>query len=328
MDVGTRALAGAEVDGEASVHISVLLTEVIAALSPRPGGRYLDATFGGGGHTRAILAAIAPGGRVLALDADPAAIERARSLQRAYGASLRTVVANFATLESHVTRAGMAPLDGALFDLGLSSDELASAERGFSFRTPGPLDMRFGPGADRTAADLVNDSSEEELANILYEFGEERHGRRIARAIVTARATTRFETTTQLARVVSEALPSSRADAQRIHPATRTFQALRIAVNRELDVLREALGAVVGLLTPGGRLAVIAFHSLEDRIVKQFIQLEARGCICPPRVPVCACGHVPRLRTIAKKPIRPSAEEIEHNPRARSAVLRVAERLP
>lgn len=327
-DEATNARAGADADDEASVHIPVLLNEVIAALSPRPGGRYLDATFGGGGHTRAILAASGPDGRVLALDADPAAIERAGPLQRAYGARLVAVVANFVTLESQVRSAGLLPLHGALFDLGLSSDELSSAERGFSFRTPGPLDMRFGPSAERTAADLLNDSSEEELATILFQFGEERHGRRIARAIVRARATAPFETTTQLARVVTEALPTSRADAHRIHPATRTFQALRIAVNRELDVLREALGAVIELLAPGARLAVISFHSLEDRIVKQFMQLEARGCVCPPRAPVCVCGHLARLRVITKKPIRPGAEEIELNPRARSAVLRVAERLP
>lgn len=326
MDEATAAQVNS--DDEVSVHAPVLLDEVIAALSPRPGGRYLDATFGGGGHARAILEASAPDGRVLALDADPAAIERARTLQQVHGTRLVTVMANFATLRAEVTRAGMAPLDGALFDLGLSSDQLASAGRGFSFLRPGPLDMRFGPGAGRTAADLLNDSTEEELANILFQFGEERHGRRIARAIARARATARFETTTQLVRVVTDALPFSHADARRLHPATRTFQALRIAVNRELDVLREALGTVVDLLAPGGRLAVIAFQSLEDRIVKQFLQLEARGCICPPRVPVCACGHLPRLRTITKKPAKPSAEEVKRNPRARSAVLRVGERLP
>lgn len=311
-----------------STHVTVLAGEAVAALLPRPGGRYLDGTFGGGGHTQALLEASAPDGRVLALDADPTAFVRGARLVERFPGRLLAAVANFQDLHAEVTRAGLAPLHGALFDLGLSSNQLNDPARGFSFRDAGPLDMRFGPGAPRTAAELVNESTEGELADILFHLGEERHARRIARAIARARAVSPLTSTTQLAQVVTAALPTSRADARRIHPATRTFQALRIAVNRELDVLRAALGSVLDLLAPGGRLAVISFHSLEDRIVKQFFQLEARGCICPPRIPRCVCGHAPRLRVVTKRPIRPSEREVNKNPRARSAVLRVAERLP
>lgn len=312
---------------EASVHAPVMVQEVLAALQPRADGVYLDCTFGGGGHTRAILDASAPDGRVLALDADPAAISRAAPLKQTYGPRLTTALANFAGLRGVVEGEGGTRVDGALFDLGLSSDQLADPTRGFSFRESGPLDMRFGPGATRTAAEVVNETPVEELASLLFRFGDERHGRRIAEAIARARAVAPLVTTDQLARIVAGALPHSRADAHRVHPATRTFQALRIAVNRELEVLREALAAVLELLAPGARLAVISFHSLEDRIVKQFVQVESRGCVCPPRVPVCTCGHHPRLRALTKKPLRPRAEEVARNPRSRSAVLRVAERL-
>jgi 16S rRNA (cytosine1402-N4)-methyltransferase len=309
-------------------HLPVLLREAVDALSPRPGGRYLDGTFGGGGHARALLAASAPDGRVLALDADPAAIERGRVLQSEVGDRLVLREGNFARLAAFAHEAGFAPLDGILLDLGLSSYQLDDPARGFSFAGDGPLDMRFGPGATETVADLVNGRDEAELADLLFRYGDERWARRIARAIVRERARAPIQTTGALAAIVAGAVASTGASRERTHPATRTFQALRIAVNRELAVLPEALAGALEVLAPGGRLAVIAFHSLEDRIVKEFTRREATACICPPRVPVCICDHKASLRLIGRKGIRPGEAEIVANPRSRSATLRVAERLP
>lgn len=308
-------------------HIPVLLEEAVAALSPRPGGRYLDATFGGGGHTQALLAATAPDGWILALDADPEAVRRAERLSRRPGIDDRLVPAhaNFAGLANVARRHGMAPVDGVLMDLGLSSFQVDAAERGFAFRFDGPLDMRFDPTTGRPAADLVNRLPERELANLLFAYGEEHRSRRIARAIVRERDEAPIGTTRRLAEVVSAAVGGRRgAD---IHPATKTFQALRIATNRELEALEQGLSGAVDVLAPGGRLAVIAFHSLEDRIVKSFIQRESATCICPPEQPVCTCDHRPRLRKIGGRPIRPAPAEVTANPRGRSAVLRIAERL-
>jgi 16S rRNA (cytosine1402-N4)-methyltransferase len=307
-----------------SGHVAVLLREAVTALAPRPGGRYLDGTFGGGGHARALLEASAPDGRVLALDADPAAIARGEALREEYGDRLTLREGNFAALATTAREAGFAPLDGVLLDLGLSSDQLADPARGFSFLADGPLDMRFGPGAATTAAEIVNAADESELVDLLFRYGEERHARRIARAIVQARRDAPIATTGALAALVARAAP---ARGEQIHPATRTFQALRIAVNGELAALEEALRGAVEVLAPGGRLAVIAFHSLEDRIVKEFMRREATDCICPPRLPVCVCGHRASLRLVARKGIRPGAAEVAANPRSRSATLRVAEKI-
>jgi len=305
---------------ETASHIPVLLDEVLTGLNPQPGQRFIDGTVGAGGHTEAILKATAPDGQVLAMDADPAALDIARQRLAPYGDRVRLVHANFAQLATLAHDHHFVPVHGVLLDLGLSSIQLSAGERGFSFQSEGPLDMRYDPGGPTTAADLVNNLSQEELADLLYRFGEERRSRAIARAIVAARP---LHTTRQLAEVVARAVGGRRG--ARIHPATRTFQALRIAVNDELEALSRALPAAVTLLAPAGRLAVISFHSLEDRIVKDFFRRESRDCICPPEQPTCTCGHRATLRIITQKPIRASAREIAANPRARSAKLRVAE---
>jgi 16S rRNA (cytosine1402-N4)-methyltransferase len=312
-------------------HRPVLLDEAVAWLAPRPGGRYLDGTFGGGGHSRAILAASAPDGRVLALDADLAAVARGLALATEPGLDgrLRVVHSNFAELGDVAGREGMLPLDGVLLDLGLSSFQLDAAERGFAFRFDGPLDMRFDPTRGVPAAELVNDLPVDALADLIWRYGEEPRSRRIAAAIVRARVKAPIATTARLAALVSDALGGRRrvSSGRDTHPATRTFQALRIAVNDELAALESALAAAVDALVPGGCLVVIAFHSLEDRIVKRFIAREAATCVCPPGLPVCVCGHRPRLRKLTGA-VKPGPAEVAANPRARSAVLRAAERLP
>lgn len=319
--------------GTAGGHTTVLLREAVEGLAPRPGGRYVDGTFGGGGHTRALLEASVPDGRVLALDADPAAIARGATLQEEWGDRLILRQGNFADLAAHVRESGLLAseegggLGGVLLDLGLSSYQVADPARGFSFQGDGPLDMRFGPGAGPPAAEIVNNREEAELADLIFRYGEERHSRRIARAIVEERARAPILTTAALAALVARAVPREGGERGRIHPATRTFQALRIAVNGELTALERALAGTVEVLAAGGRLAVIAFHSLEDRIVKEFVRREATGCICPPGLPVCVCDHRATLRPVNRKPIRPGAPEIATNPRSRSAVLRVAEKL-
>ena len=304
----------------ASEHVPVLTDEVVAGLQVRPGGRYLDATLGAGGHTASILHASAPDGLVLGLDADPAAIAFAGQVLRPFGDRVIMQVANFRNLATVIADVGFEFFDGVLMDLGFSSRQLADARRGFSFMHDGPLDMRMDPGQEQTAADLVNQVPEAELADLLWKYGEERHSRRIAGAIVRARP---ISSTGQLAELVARA----RGQREKIHPATRTFQALRIAVNSELENLSEALPQARNVLCPGGRLAVIAFHSLEDRVVKRFCQQEARDCICPPEIPICVCQHRATLRVVNRKPIRPSDKEVTANPRSRSARLRIAERL-
>lgn len=302
-----------------SEHEPVLLEEVLAALAPRPGRRYIDGTVGSGGHARAVLDRSAPDGRLLGIDLDPFAVAQARRALTEYGDRLVLLQGNFAWIGEIARQHNFAPVDGILLDLGLSSLQLEAPERGFSFQADGPLDMRFDPRHGPSAADLVNGLPESELADIIYRYGEERRARRIARAIVEARP---LRTTGELAHLVSRVVKRSRG----IHPATRTFQALRIAVNRELENLERALPAAVDLLAAGGILAVISFHSLEDRIVKRFFVEQAAGCVCPPELPVCTCGRVPRLRILTRKPIRPNAAEVERNPRSRSARLRVARR--
>jgi 16S rRNA (cytosine1402-N4)-methyltransferase len=304
----------------ASEHIPVLYDQVLAGLQVRPGGTYVDATVGGGGHATGILDASAPDGRLLGLDADPEAAAFAREALRPFGERAIVHHANFRDLENVAVSLGFAQVDGLLMDLGFSSRQMANPQRGFSFSQDGPLDMRMDPSHGPSAADLVNSLPEAELADLLWRYGEERHSRRIARAIVAARP---LATTGQLASLVARLI----GHREKIHPATRTFQALRIAVNDELDALAQALPQARDLLRPRGRLAVISFHSLEDRLAKQFYQRETRDCICPPETPVCVCGHRATLRIITRKPLRPDEAEIARNPRSRSAKLRIAERL-
>jgi len=305
-----------------------MLEEVIAALAPGPGRRYLDSTFGGGGHTRALIEASAPDGVVIALDTDAAAIERATALRvrEGFGERLLPIRANFSNLAEIIRQRNLAPVDGILLDLGLSSFQLDEPERGFAFRFEGPLDMRFDPERGQPASVLVNTLAENELADLIWKFGEEQGSRRVAHAIVRERKRTPIETTTQLANVVAQALGGRRG--RDTHPATRTFQALRIATNDEISALEQALVGATDVLAPAGRLAVISFHSLEDRLVKEFIAWESADCVCPPGTPICVCGHQPRLRKVTKRAVRAGSAEVEANPRARSAILRVAERLP
>ena len=304
----------------APIHTPVLLEETMQALAVQPGGRYVDCTVGTGGHSATTLETSAPGGQLLGSEADPQALEIARTRLEQYSSSFVLVNDNFVNLESICRKYNFLPVHGILFDLGLSSLQL-EAGRGFSFQHDAPLDMRFSPGQETTAADIVNTYSEAELAEIIWAYGEERASRQIARRIVKERP---VETTTQLARVVEQAVGGRHG---KIHPATKTFQALRIAVNQELQHLESALKQAVNLLGYEGRLVVISYHSLEDRIVKHLMQQEAKGCICPPHVPVCTCGHQPRLRMLNKNVIVPSEEEIRRNPRSRSARLRAAERV-
>lgn len=298
-------------------HIPVLLDTVLDALQPQPGGVYVDGTLGAGGHSAALLEASAPDGRVLAFDRDPVALEIARKRLVGYGERFEGVHASYTQMEHHVD----AGVDGILLDLGYSSLQIDDPARGFSFQHEGPLDMRFDTEQTLNAAEIVNTWREAEIADVIYRYGEERHSRRIARAIVAARP---IETTQELAELVKHSVPRSR---EKIHPATRTFQGLRIAINDELGELERVLSQAVRLLRPGGRLAVISFHSLEDRIVKHFLREQARDCICLPEQPMCTCEHEPVLRVITKKPLIATEAEIAANPRARSAKLRVGEKL-
>jgi len=303
-------------------HIPVLLEEALQTLAPRSGGRYIDATLGGGGHAEAILEASAPEGRLLGLDADPRAIARVQQRLARFGPRAILAQANFRNIAAVARAQHFQPVDGILFDLGVSSYQFDEAGQGFSFSQEGPLDMRMDPEVGPSAADLVNTLEADDLADILYRYGEERRSRRIARAIVANRP---IATTTQLAEVVLKAI--GRRPGARLHPATRTFQALRIAVNDELGALEAALPQALDLLKPGGVLAVISFHSLEDRIVKHYFRQESRDCICPPHTPVCTCGHKARIKEIHRKGLTPSPDEIVRNQRSRSARLRAARKL-
>ena len=309
-------------------HVPVLVEEVMSMLAPAPGSLHIDATLGGGGHTERILEATDPDGRLLGLDADGAAIARVgRRLGPRFGDRLVLRQANFRELAEVAPGAGFPSVDGLLFDLGLSSFQLADAERGFGFRTGGPLDMRFDTSRGVPAAELLATLDGAELTALFRRFGEEPQAPRIARAIVAARRTAPISTAEDLAALVERIAPGNPRVRRRIHPATRVFQALRIAVNAELDALQDGLAAAVDLLRPGGRLVVLSYHSLEDRIVKRFIAAERRGCTCPPELPVCVCGRNPRLRLVTRPSLTPSPNEIAANPRARSARLRAAERL-
>jgi 16S rRNA (cytosine1402-N4)-methyltransferase len=305
-------------------HEPVLLVEVLDALQPAPGGRFVDGTVGGGGHAEGLLEGSRPGGRLLGLDVDPRALDVARSRLRRFGARAVLVRANFAHCDDLAREHGFLECDGALLDLGLSSIQLADVERGFSFRAEGPLDMRQDPDLAVTAGDLVNRWSARELGRIFAEYGEEPEAARVAGAIARRRVTRPFTTAAELARFVAGV---KRTRPRGIEPATRVFQALRIAVNGELENLETGLHAALSILRPGGRLAVVSFHSLEDRVVKTFLTRESRDCICPPHLPTCVCGHRAGLRVVTRRPVRPDVAEVARNPRARSARLRVAERL-
>jgi len=309
-------------------HTPVLYDETLVALNIVPGGWYVDGTIGAAGHAQGILTASAPGGHLLGLDVDAEALEVSR--QRLAPFTNRVVLerSSFAQIREVATALGFDRVDGVLLDLGISSLQLADPRRGFTFQNEGPLDMRLDTRAPRTAAHWVNDLAESDLADVIWRYGEEPAARFIARAIVAARP---LQTTTELAEVVSEAVTHSKARDRRHregmhHPATRTFQALRIAVNAELDSLEQGLRGSLAILKSGGRLAVITFHSLEDRVVKQFLVREARDCICPPEALVCVCGHSAQVVLANRKPILPSAREVSRNPRSRSAKLRIAAR--
>ncbi|CAN5639169.1 16S rRNA (cytosine(1402)-N(4))-methyltransferase RsmH [soil metagenome] len=298
--------------------------EAIAGLDLKPGVTVVDGTFGGGGHSRLIAERIQPGGTLIAIDRDIDADARFEALAGRYRALGAFFQGSYSDMTGFATSLNLERVDGILLDLGFSSLQMDDPARGFSFQLDGPLDMRFDRDGSRSASSLVNEAEESDLADIFYQYGEERQSRRIARAIVRVRQNTPIETTHQLANIVEKSLGGRRG--ARVHPATRVFQALRIAVNTELDELALGLRAGVELLGPGGRFVVISFHSLEDRIVKRFFAAEARGCVCPPQVPICVCGREPRLRLIGRA-VKPSPSEVAANPRSRSAVLRVAERL-
>ena len=304
-----------------SPHQPVLYKEIIHALQPQAGGRYVDGTLGAGGHARGILEMSAPDGQLLGLDLDPQALAIARKILAPYEHRIHLAQASYTTLAEQLRQLGWQEVDGIVLDLGASSMQFDTPERGFSFTQDAPLDMRFGPHTPRTAAEIVNSYSERELADLIYEYGEERDSRKIARAIVKARP---LHTTRQLVAAI-EAVSPRRGD--RVHPATRTFQALRIAVNEELTSIKEVLPQAAIALKSGGRLAVISFHSLEDRIVKDFFREQSRDLINPPYERIYEDERKATLKEVNRKPITPSEEETKNNPRARSAKLRIAEKL-
>lgn len=305
----------------ATGHTPVLYQNVLNALNLHAGGHYIDGTVGAGGHAAGILECSSPDGRLLGLDRDPNALKLAGLRLEPFSDRVSLRHASYTAMDNEALALGWDRVDAILLDLGLSSMQLEDPKRGFSFRFDGPLDMRFDPEVDFMADELVNHMPQDELADVIKRYGEEPRARAIAEVIVQARP---LKTTLELADVIASKTARNRKG---IHPATRTFQALRIAVNDELNALRAGLETAVGLLSPGGRLAVISFHSLEDRIVKRFFRKESQDCICPPEQLICCCEHAASLRILTKRPIRPESDEISLNPRARSARLRVAERL-
>jgi 16S rRNA (cytosine1402-N4)-methyltransferase len=308
------------------IHETVLLQETVKALHIKPEGVYVDCTLGGAGHSRAIAERLGPEGTLIGLDQDRTALDHAAERLAGARCRIHLVKSNFRRVGEVVRELGYTQVDGILFDLGVSSPQLDIGERGFSYHRDAPLDMRMDREQHLTAFQVVNEWPEEEIARILHEYGEEKFARRIAREIVHKRRTKAIGTTLELAEIIKEAIP---APARRTgpHPARRSFQAIRIAVNDELNAFRDALDQIPDLLASTGRVAVITFHSLEDRICKQFFQEHAKGCICPPHFPVCTCNRQPRFRIVTRKPILPSDKETERNQRARSAKLRVAEKL-
>ena len=312
---------GEAVVDKAFSHEPALLHETVRLLAVRSGGVYIDATVGEGGHASAVLQAAMPGGRLLGIDKDPEVIQRATARLRPYDGGFHLVQGSYAQLRDISFALGYESADGILLDLGFSSFHIERSDRGFSFAKDEPLDMRFDPQGELTASHIVNEYPQDDLANILHRFGEERRSRAIARAIVASRP---IEGTSHLSRIISK---GARVSPGKIHPATRTFQALRIAVNSELEALESGLEQAVKCLRPGGRLAVISYHSLEDRLVKSTFARESKDCVCPPRTPMCICGHSASVRLVNKRVIVPSEAEVQSNPRSRSARLRVAERI-
>lgn len=313
---------------EEFAHVSVMVPEVLEYLAPKPGGRYLDGTLGLGGHSSAIFEAVGGDISLLGIDRDTLALDTAQKRLAPWGDRASFFQGSYSRFEEFMDELGWDTLDGALLDLGVSSIQLDDADRGFSFLHDGPLDMRMGVSeGDAPANRLVNKLSHAELKAIIHRLGEEPMAGRIARAIIEARSKEPIETTARLADIVEQAYPAKWRATARRHPATRTFQALRMAVNRELEELAYFLERIPERLAPGGRVVIISFHSLEDRAVKHTFRDEAKGCNCPRNVPVCRCGRVPRLKVLTKKPLTPSEEEVAHNSRARSAKLRAAERL-
>jgi len=307
------------------VHTPVLLKEAVDLLAPKAGGVYVDGTLGAGGHATEILKRSAPDGILIGLDQDAEAVERCKTTLATFGNRVIIRQANYRELPAVLSELGYETVDGVLLDLGVSWFHLKTPERGFSFMLDGPLDMRMDRSSRQTAADLVNSLPRNELAKIIREYGEEKRAGAIAKAIEKARARGAITSTVQLAEIISSVFPPY--PPRRIHPATLTFQALRIAVNDEMSVLREGVEHIIPLLKPGGRVAVITFHSLEDRIVKQAFVAAAKDCICPPKMPVCACGKRPELRVLTHRPMTAGPEETDRNPAARSAKLRAAEKI-
>jgi len=302
-------------------HQPVLYHEIIHLLEPQSGGIYVDGTLGAGGHAWGILQASSPHGRLLGMDIDPQALELARAKLQVFGERVHIVQASYTSLLEQLEVLGWGQVLGIVLDLGASSMQFDTPERGFSFQVDAPLDMRFDPRNPVTAAELVNTLDVSELADLLREYGEERRAKKVAEQIVATRP---VRTTRQLAQLVAKVTQSGR---EGIHPATRTFQALRIAVNKELESVEAVLPRAIEALAPGGRLVVIAFHSLEDRLVKQFFRRESQDCICPPRIPVCVCGHKATVKELTRHPIRPTEIEIQANSRSRSARLRAVQKL-
>ena len=321
---GDITLSGraALVEDETTLHLPVLLAEAVEQLALVAGGVYLDATLGDGGHTLGILQSPVPGTRVLGIDRDPRSLARAVRRLDEFGGRFTPVRGNYADMVSLAAGQGIPSVDGILMDLGLSSWHLQGPEYGFSFLRDEPLDMRFDPDGPLTASDIVNSYNEAELSQIIFDYGEERRARALARAIVRNRP---IQSTGSLAALVARTLGGGRN--RRVHPATRTFQAIRIAVNEELESLERGLAEAVSSLVHTGRLVVISYHSLEDRLVKTFLAREAAACICPPRTPICICGHQPTVALVNRRVIKSTAQEVQSNPRSRSARMRVAARL-
>jgi 16S rRNA (cytosine1402-N4)-methyltransferase len=309
------------VSGETYPHLPVLYQEIIHALQPAASGKYIDGTVGLGGHAEGILHACSPDGQLLGIDLDAEALLIARQRLEQFHSRLHLMRGSYAQMDQFLARLGWTSVQGILLDLGASSLQFDSAHRGFSFQMDGALDMRFDPSQGESASILINHISEDELERILRDFGEERHSRNIARAIISNRP---FYSTKRLADLVAS---QSKSRVKGIHPATRTFQAIRIAVNGELDNLQNVLPVSVNHLVRGGRLAIISFHSLEDRIVKHYFARESRDCICPTQIPVCVCGHKASIRLVNRHPMIASEDEVKNNPRSRSAKLRIVEKL-
>jgi 16S rRNA (cytosine1402-N4)-methyltransferase len=304
-----------------SDHVPVLAEEIVSLLDPRPGETIVDATFGAGGHSSLLAARLRGDGKLIAIDRDPTVAPYFERFRREAGVKARLHPGEFSTVLQHLAENGVRA-DVILLDLGVSSMQLDRPDRGFSYAVDAPLDMRMDPGATYSAQELVNESDERDLADIFKRYGEERYARQIARAVVRRRKTQPFERTGDLVEVIKAAIPAPARFGEG-HPAKRVFQALRIEVNDELGAVERALPAALEMLRPGGRLAVISFHSLEDRIVKQFLRRQEQGCTCPPDFPICVCGSEPTMRATPRRAIRPTAAEVARNPRAQSARLRV-----